>query len=138
MSSTRGTSTGCALGSQRRASGVYVDVMVFGLHLTPTPDNVEGHSFHEGNNVNGIGITSIVDYDAEGDPMTERTPVAADRRRDGDASGNGPGALGQPSPPASKRPPNPVSTGRGAIPTSCGGESSHLSIEPAEAVVGWF
>ena len=48
MSSTRRTSTGCAPGSQRRARGVYVDVMLFGLHLTPTPDNVEGQSFHEG------------------------------------------------------------------------------------------
>jgi hypothetical protein len=48
--------------------------------------------------------------------MTERTPVAADRRRDGDASGNGPGALGQPSPPASRRPPNPYRRDGGAIP----------------------
>jgi len=37
----------------------------------------------------------------------------------------------KPSPPASRRRPNPESTGRvGAIATSCGGESSHLSIEP--------
>jgi hypothetical protein len=45
--------------------GIYVDVMLFegfGLHLTPPPDNVEGHPFHAKNNVNGIGITSIVDY----------------------------------------------------------------------------
>ncbi len=34
----------------------------FGLHLTPAPDNVEGHPFHAKNNVNGIGIESIVDY----------------------------------------------------------------------------
>ena len=34
----------------------------FGLHLTPPPDNVEGHPFHAKNNVNGIGISSIVDY----------------------------------------------------------------------------
>jgi hypothetical protein len=34
----------------------------FGLHLTPPPDNVEGHPFHARNNVNGIGIESIVDY----------------------------------------------------------------------------
>jgi hypothetical protein len=45
--------------------GIYVDVMLFegfGLHLTPPPDNVEGHPFHARNNVNGIGIQSIVDY----------------------------------------------------------------------------
>ena len=46
-------------------AGIYVDVMLFegfGLHLTPPPDNVEGHPFHAKNNVNGIGIGSIVDY----------------------------------------------------------------------------
>ena len=32
------------------------------LHLSPAPDNVEGHPFHAANNVNGIGITSILDY----------------------------------------------------------------------------
>jgi hypothetical protein len=32
------------------------------LHLSPDPDNVEGHPFHAANNVNGIGISSIVDY----------------------------------------------------------------------------
>jgi len=45
--------------------GIYVDVMLFegfGLHLTPPPDNVEGHPFHAKNNVNGIGIETIVDY----------------------------------------------------------------------------
>jgi hypothetical protein len=45
--------------------GIYVDVMLFegfGLHLTPPPDNVEGHPFHAKSNVNGIGIESIVDY----------------------------------------------------------------------------
>jgi hypothetical protein len=45
--------------------GIYVAVMLFdgwALHLSPAPDNVEGHPFHAGNNVNGIGITSIVDY----------------------------------------------------------------------------
>jgi hypothetical protein len=35
----------------------------FSLHLTSTPDNVEGHPFHAVNNVNDIGITSIVDYE---------------------------------------------------------------------------
>jgi hypothetical protein len=45
--------------------GIYVAVMFFdgwALHLSPPPDNVEGHPFHAANNVNGIGITSIVDY----------------------------------------------------------------------------
>ncbi len=45
--------------------GIYVAVMLFegwGLHLSPAPDNVEGHPFHAANNVNEIGITSIVDY----------------------------------------------------------------------------
>jgi hypothetical protein len=46
-------------------AGIYVGVMFFdgwALHLSPAPDNVEGHPFHAANNVNGIGITSIVDY----------------------------------------------------------------------------
>ena len=46
-------------------AGIYVAVMLFegwGLHLSPAPDNVEGHPFHAANNVNGIGISSIVDY----------------------------------------------------------------------------
>jgi hypothetical protein len=45
--------------------GVYASVMLFegfSLHLTATPDNVEGHPFHAANNVNGIAIGSIVDY----------------------------------------------------------------------------
>ncbi len=45
--------------------GIYVAVMFFdgfALHLSPAPDNVEGHPFHTANNVNGIGITSIVNY----------------------------------------------------------------------------
>jgi hypothetical protein len=45
--------------------GIYVAVMFFdgwALHLSPAPDNVEGHPFHAENNVNGIGITSILDY----------------------------------------------------------------------------
>jgi len=44
---------------------IYVAVMLFdgfGLHLSPAPDNVEGHPFHAANNVNGISITSIEDY----------------------------------------------------------------------------
>jgi hypothetical protein len=46
-------------------AGVYVAVMLFdgwALHLSPAPDNVEGHPFHAGNNTNGVGIKSIVDY----------------------------------------------------------------------------
>jgi hypothetical protein len=45
--------------------GIYVSVMLFegfGLHLSLAPDNVEGHPFHTANNVNGIGIASINDY----------------------------------------------------------------------------
>jgi hypothetical protein len=46
-------------------AGIYVAVMLFDgfcLHLSPAPDNVEGHPLHAANNVNQIGITSIVDY----------------------------------------------------------------------------
>jgi hypothetical protein len=45
--------------------GIYVAVMCFdgfGLHLSPSPDHVEGHPFHAANNVNGVGIGSILDY----------------------------------------------------------------------------
>jgi hypothetical protein len=45
--------------------GIYVGVMLFdghALHLSAPPDNVEGHPFFAPNNVNGIGIDSIVDY----------------------------------------------------------------------------
>ena len=45
--------------------GIYVAVMLFdgwALHLSPAPDNVEGHPFFAENNMNGIGISSIVDY----------------------------------------------------------------------------
>ena len=45
--------------------GMYVGVMLFegwGLHLSSAPLHVEGHPFHERNNVNGIGIGSILDY----------------------------------------------------------------------------
>jgi hypothetical protein len=44
---------------------IYVAVLFFdgwALHLSPAPDHVEGHPFHAENNVNGIGIQSIVDY----------------------------------------------------------------------------
>src|SRR5262249_56285347 len=45
--------------------GIYVGVMLFegfGLHLSPAPDHVEGHPFFAANNVNGVGIGSIADY----------------------------------------------------------------------------
>jgi hypothetical protein len=45
--------------------GIYVAVMLFdgfGVHLSPAPDHVEGHPFHAANNVNGVGIGSILDY----------------------------------------------------------------------------
>jgi hypothetical protein len=45
-------------------AGIYVDVMLFdgwALHLSPAPDNVEGHPFHARNNINGISATSIND-----------------------------------------------------------------------------
>ncbi|MDF2770880.1 MAG: hypothetical protein K0S86_373 [Geminicoccaceae bacterium] len=47
------------------ARGMYVGVMLFegwAIHLSPAPDHVEGHPFHSANNVNGIGIDSILDY----------------------------------------------------------------------------
>jgi hypothetical protein len=45
--------------------GIYVSVMLFdgfGLHLSQAPDHIEGHPFHAANNVNGITLTSINDY----------------------------------------------------------------------------
>ena len=45
-------------------AGVYVGVMLFdgwALHLSPPPDQIEGHPFHALNNVNGIAATSIND-----------------------------------------------------------------------------
>jgi len=45
--------------------GIYVGVMLFdgwALHLSPAPLHVEGHPFHEANNVNGIGIGPTLDY----------------------------------------------------------------------------
>jgi hypothetical protein len=48
-----------------RDEGIYVGIMFFdgwGLHLSPSPDNVEGHPFHDMNNINGIGIRSILDH----------------------------------------------------------------------------
>jgi Family of unknown function (DUF6298) len=48
-----------------RERGIYVSVMFFegwAIHLSPAPDHVEGHPFHASNNVNGVGIESILDY----------------------------------------------------------------------------
>jgi hypothetical protein len=45
--------------------GIYASVMLFegfSLHLTEAPDNIEGHPFHAANNVNGVDIRSIDDY----------------------------------------------------------------------------
>jgi len=45
--------------------GIYVSVMLFdgfGLHLSKAPDHIEGHPFHAANNINGIALTSINDY----------------------------------------------------------------------------
>lgn len=53
----------CAITAGER--GIYLAVMLFegwALHLSPAPDHVEGHPFHADNNVNGVGIGSILDY----------------------------------------------------------------------------
>jgi Family of unknown function (DUF6298) len=45
--------------------GIFVDVMLFegwGIHLSTAPMHVEGHPFHASNNVNGVSIGSILDY----------------------------------------------------------------------------
>jgi hypothetical protein len=45
--------------------GIYIAVMLFnrwGLHLSPAPDNIEGHPLQAANNINQIAIASIVDY----------------------------------------------------------------------------
>jgi hypothetical protein len=45
--------------------GIYAGVMFFdgfGIHLSPRPDNVEGHPFHTANNVNDVSVESILDY----------------------------------------------------------------------------
>ena len=68
----RRTSTGCATASSPPATRASTSsVMLFdglGLHLSPPPDNVEGHPFHAANNVNGIG-----------DHLDRRLPGAAAR-----------------------------------------------------------
>lgn len=46
--------------------GIYVGVMFFdgwALHLSPAPDNVEGHPFFGANNINDVAIKSILDYE---------------------------------------------------------------------------
>ncbi len=45
--------------------GMYVAVMLFegwGIHLSTAPLHIEGYPFHATNNVNGVGIDSILDY----------------------------------------------------------------------------
>jgi Family of unknown function (DUF6298) len=46
--------------------GIYVSVMLFDgfcFQYCREPNNLAGHPFYAGNNINGIGITSIVDYE---------------------------------------------------------------------------
>jgi len=46
-------------------AGIYVGVMFFdgwALHLSPAPDNVQGHPFFGENNINDVAIKSILDY----------------------------------------------------------------------------
>jgi hypothetical protein len=65
-------------------AGIYASVMLFegfSLHLTDVPDNIEGHPFHAANNVNDIGITSIVDYQVLPlDPRVEALQMAYIRK----------------------------------------------------------
>jgi hypothetical protein len=65
-------------------AGIYASVMLFegfSLHLTATPDNIEGHPFHAPNNVNDIGITSIIDYQVLPlDPHVEALQLAYIRK----------------------------------------------------------
>jgi hypothetical protein len=64
--------------------GIYVAVMFFdgwAIHLSPAPDHVEGHPFHANNNVNGVAIESILDYQVLPlDPKIEALQEAYIRR----------------------------------------------------------
>jgi hypothetical protein len=64
--------------------GIYVGVMFFegwAIHLSPAPDHVEGHPFHADNNVNGIGVGSILDYQVLPlDPVVEQLQEAYIRK----------------------------------------------------------
>jgi hypothetical protein len=65
-------------------AGIYASVMLFegfSLHLTDTPDNVEGHPFHAANNINDIEIASIIDYQVLPlDPHVEAVQLAYIRK----------------------------------------------------------
>jgi hypothetical protein len=65
-------------------AGLYASVMLFegfSLHLADVPDNIEGHPFYAANNVNDIGITSIVDYQVLPlDPRIEALQLAYIRK----------------------------------------------------------
>jgi hypothetical protein len=65
-------------------AGLYASVMLFqgfSLHLTVVPDNIEGHPFHAANNINDLGITSIVDYQVLPlDPRVEALQLAYIRK----------------------------------------------------------
>jgi hypothetical protein len=64
--------------------GVYIGVMFFegwAIHLSPAPDHVQGHPFYAENNVNGVGIESILDYQVLPlDPRIEELQEAYIRR----------------------------------------------------------
>jgi hypothetical protein len=60
--------------------GIYVAVMLFegwGIHLSSPPNHVEGHPFHAGNNVNGVSIGSILDYQVL--PLDDRVQELQER-----------------------------------------------------------
>ena len=65
-------------------AGIYASVMLFegfSLHLTDVPDNIEGHPFYAANNVNDIGISSILDYQVLPlDPRIEALQMAYIRK----------------------------------------------------------
>ena len=65
-------------------AGIYASVMLFegfSLHLTDVPGNIEGHPFYAANNVNDIGISSILDYQVLPlDPRIEAIQMAYIRK----------------------------------------------------------